>query len=42
MFNAGLEKILTPEQMTQFKAQCDAAKAKAGGQCPYTKSQQKS
>jgi len=42
MFNEGLERILTPEQMTQFKAQCDAAKAKAGGQCPYMKSQQKS
>ena len=42
MFNEGLEKILTPEQMAQFKAQCDAAKAKAGGQCPYMKSQQKS
>jgi len=42
MFNEGLEKILTPEQLTQFKAQCDSAKAKAGGQCPYMKSQQKS
>jgi Spy/CpxP family protein refolding chaperone len=42
MFNEGLERILTPEQLTQFKAQCDSAKAKAGGQCPFMKSQQKS
>ena len=41
-FSAGLEKILTPEQLAQFKAQCDASKAKAGGECPYAKSQQKS
>jgi Spy/CpxP family protein refolding chaperone len=38
MFSKGLEKILTPEQLTQFKAQCESAKAKAGGQCPYMKS----
>jgi Spy/CpxP family protein refolding chaperone len=42
MFSQGLERILTPEQMAQFKTQCDSAKAKAGGQCPYMKSQQKS
>jgi Spy/CpxP family protein refolding chaperone len=40
MFQEGLAKILTPDQMTQFKAQCD--KAKAGGECPYMKSQKKS
>jgi Spy/CpxP family protein refolding chaperone len=38
IFSQGLEKILTPEQLTQWKAQCDAAKAKAGGECPYMKS----
>ena len=42
IFSEGLAKILSPEQLAQFKAQCDSAKAKAGGQCPYTKSQQKS
>jgi Spy/CpxP family protein refolding chaperone len=41
-FSAGLEKILTPEQLAQFKAQCDAAKAKAGGECPYSKGMKKS
>jgi Spy/CpxP family protein refolding chaperone len=40
MFNAGVEKILTPDQLTQFKAQCD--KMKASGECPYMKSQKKS
>ena len=38
IFNEGLEKILTPDQLTQFKAQCDAAKAKASGECPFMKS----
>ena len=42
MFSDGLAKILTPEQLAQFKGQCDAAKAKAGGECPYMKSQKKS
>jgi len=41
IFSEGLERILTPEQMAQFKSQCDAAKAKAGGQCPFMKSQAK-
>ena len=40
MFNEGMEKILNADQLTQFKAQCD--KAKAGGGCPYMKSQAKS
>jgi Spy/CpxP family protein refolding chaperone len=40
IFNEGLAKILTPDQMTQFKAQCD--KTKASGECPYMKSQKKS
>lgn len=40
MFNTGMEKILSPDQMTQFKAQCD--KTKASGECPYMKSQNKS
>jgi len=38
IFSQGLEKVLTPDQLAQFKAQCDAAKAKAGGECPFTKS----
>jgi len=41
MFMAGLEKILTPEQLSQCKAQCDKAKASSSG-CPFTKNQQKS
>ncbi len=40
MFNEGLAKILTPDQMAQFKAQCD--KSKASGECPMMKSQKKS
>ena len=40
MFAAGLEKILTPQQLEQCKAQCD--KAKVSGGCPYMKNQQKS
>ena len=32
MMSEGLEKILTPEQLTQWKADCD--KAKASGDCP--------
>jgi Spy/CpxP family protein refolding chaperone len=42
MFSDGLAKILTPEQLTEFKAQCDKAKAKAGGGCPFMNSQKKS
>ena len=38
-FTDGLAKILTPEQLTQFKAQCD--KAKASGECTAMKSQKK-
>jgi len=40
-----LEKVLTPEQMTQYKAACDEMKAKSGccmkskkGECPMKKS----
>jgi hypothetical protein len=40
MFTAGLEKILTPDQLSQCKAQCD--KARAGSECPYMKSPSKS
>ena len=39
MYNEGLEKILTPEQIAQCKTQCD--KAKASSECPM-KSQKKS
>jgi hypothetical protein len=35
IFNAGLERILTPAQLSQFDAQCKAP-AKAGG-CPFMK-----
>ncbi len=35
MFEKGLEQILTPEQLTQWKAECD--KAAKTGQCPYLK-----
>ena len=40
MFTAGVEKVLTPEQLTQWKAKCE--KADKGGQCPYAKSGDKS
>ena len=40
MFSKGVEKILTPEQFTQWKANCE--KASKGGQCPYAKSAAKS
>ncbi len=40
MFSKGLEKILTPEQLTQWKANVD--KASKSGQCPYAKSGEKS
>ena len=40
-----MEKVLTPEQMTQYKAACDEMKAKSGccmkskkGECPMKKS----
>ena len=33
---SGAKEILTPEQYSQWQADCD--KAKAGGQCPYMKS----
>ena len=42
MFSEGLEKILTPEQLSQWKSQCDASKAKASGGCPFMNSQKKS
>jgi Spy/CpxP family protein refolding chaperone len=42
MFNAGLEKILTPDQLSQLKSQCDSSKAKASSGCPYMNSQKKS
>jgi Spy/CpxP family protein refolding chaperone len=35
-FTKGLEKILTPEQLAQWKSQCD--KAASGGGCPFMKS----
>ena len=34
MFGAGLEKILTPEQLAQWQSHCDGA-AKSSG-CPYS------
>src|SRR5437879_9811822 len=37
IFSQGLEKVLTPDQLEQLKAQCDAAKAKASGECPDKK-----
>jgi len=40
MFSKGIEKILTPEQLTQWKANVD--KVSKGGQCPYAKSAEKS
>jgi hypothetical protein len=36
MFNSGLEKILSPDQLAQCEAHC--GKAKASGACPYMKS----
>jgi len=36
IFTAGLEKILTPEQLAQWKSQCD--KPASGGGCPFMKS----
>jgi Spy/CpxP family protein refolding chaperone len=36
VFSKGLEKILTPEQLTQWKAQSD--KAVKGGTCPFMNS----
>ena len=36
------KKILTPEQLSQWKSQCDASKAKASGGCPFMNSQKKS
>ena len=39
IMSAGLEKILTPEQLTQLKAEC--GKAKSSG-CPFKKSDKKS
>ena len=36
MFSAGLEKILTPDQLAQLKTQCDKA-MKSGG-CPFMNS----
>jgi Spy/CpxP family protein refolding chaperone len=41
MMSSGLEKILTPEQMTQWKADCEKMN-KANGECPYMKSHKKS
>jgi len=36
IFTAGLEKILTPEQLAQWKSQSD--KAASSGGCPFMKS----
>ena len=36
MFNSGLEKILTPDQLAQWSAHC--GKAKESGGCPFMKS----
>jgi Spy/CpxP family protein refolding chaperone len=36
MFNAGLQRILTPDQLAQWVAH--SGKAKASGECPYMKS----
>jgi len=36
MFDSGLERILTPDQLAQCEAR--SGKAKAGGECPYMKS----
>ena len=36
MFNSGLEKILTPDQLAQWETH--GGKAKASGECPYMKS----
>ena len=36
MFNSGLAKILTPDQLAQWDTQCD--KAKESGGCPFMKS----
>ena len=36
MFNSGLEKILSPDQLAQWEAH--SGKAKASGECPYMKS----
>jgi hypothetical protein len=36
MFNGGLAKILTPDQLAQWDTQCD--KAKESGGCPFMKS----
>ena len=38
MFNAGLEKILTPEQLAQWKTQSDKAMKSTSGECPFMKS----
>jgi len=40
MFSKGIEKILTPEQLIQWKTNVD--KASKSGQCPYAKSAEKS
>ena len=36
MFNSGLEKILTPDQLAQLDSHC--GKAKESGGCPFMKS----
>jgi hypothetical protein len=36
MFNSGLEKILSPDQLAQWEAH--SGKAKASAECPYMKS----
>lgn len=41
MMSEGLQKILTPEQYGQLKANCDKA-AKDGGGCPFMKGEKKS
>lgn len=37
MFSAGLEKILTPDQLAQLKTQCEKT-TKSGGGCPFMNS----
>jgi hypothetical protein len=36
MFNSGLQKILTPDQLAQWDTHC--GKAKASSECPFMKS----
>jgi hypothetical protein len=40
MFSKGIQDILTPEQYSQWKTDCE--KMKAGGECPFMKGEKKS